>query len=61
MSNYFRSLLRAQTHSLLLPKEHEAEIERYVWMHHVTRPPRESTPFPRKLDFWTFSVAAALA
>ena len=58
--SYFTNLLSASAHSLLLPKEHKSNVERYVSMHQVTRAPRERAPFRRKLDFWAFSLAAAL-
>ena len=63
MNNYFRNLLTAQAHSLLLPKAHKADIERYVTMHSLggTGATRERAPFQRQLDFWTFSIATALA
>ena len=61
MTNYFRSLLSAQAHSLLLPKKHKAEVERYVLMHQMTGATPERAPFHRQVDFWAFSIAAALA
>jgi hypothetical protein len=59
--NYFRSLLTAQAHGLLLPKEHKASVERYVAMHQVTTASPERMPFRRQLDFWAFSLVTALA
>jgi len=59
--NYFANLLAAQAHSLLLPRGHKADVERYVSTHQVTRAPRERAPFRRQLDFWAFSLATALA
>ena len=59
--NYFANFLSAQAHSLLLPKDHRADVERYVSTHQVTRAPRERAPFRRQLDFWAFSLTAALA
>ena len=63
MNNYFRNLLTAQAHSLLLPRSQKADIERYVAMHSLggTGVTRERAPFQRQLDFWVFSIAAALA
>ena len=61
MTNYFRNLLSAQAHSLLLPKRHKAEVERYVLVHQTTGAKPERAPFHRQVDFWAFSIATALA
>ena len=61
MSNYFSDLLRATSHGLVLPKADEDAINRYVAMHSGSRENIESRPFPRKVDFWAFCIATALA
>ena len=59
--SYFANLLTQKAHSLFLPKEHKAEVERYVWTHQQGMTRREQAPFHRQLDFWALSIATALA
>ena len=60
--NYFGSLLASKAFPLLLPKECEDEVHRYVDMHQSRgMNTRERTPFRRQLDFWAFCLACALA
>ena len=60
--NYFGSLLASRAFPLLLPKDYEDEVHRYVDMHQSRgMSTRERTPFRRQLDFWAFCLACALA
>ena len=61
MSDYFSDLFRATSHGLVLPRDDEDAINRYVAMHASNRENVESRPFPRKVDFWAFCIATALA
>lgn len=61
MSDYFSDLFRATSHGLVLPRDDEDAINRYVAMHAGNRENVESRPFPRKVDFWAFCIATALA
>lgn len=61
MSNYFADLFRATGHSLVLPRENEDGINRFVAMHAGNRDDVESRPFPRQVDFWAFCIVTALA
>ncbi len=45
----------------MLPREHEDAVNGYVGMHSGERERVEQRPFRRKVDFWAFSVATALA
>ncbi len=57
--NDFADLFRTKNHALVLPKDAEDEIDRYIAMH--SKGSVESRPFPRKVDFWAFGMATALA
>ena len=57
----FADLFSRRGYSLVLPKSDEAQIERYVAMHASDRASVERRPFRRQVDFWAFSVVAALA
>ena len=61
MSAYFSDLFRATSHGLVLPRDHEDAIGRYVAMHASDRTNVENRPFPRQVDFWAFCIATALA
>ncbi len=61
MSEFFADLLRTTSHGLVLPREDEDAINRYVAMHASDRTNVESRPFPRQVDFWAFCIATALA
>ena len=61
MSDFFADLLRATSHGLVLPREDDDAINRYVAMHAGDRTNVESRPFPRQVDFWAFCIATALA
>ena len=61
MTDYFSDLFRATSHALVLPKEDEDAINRYVATSAGKLGNVESRPFPRKVDFWAFCIAAALA
>lgn len=61
MSDYFSDLFRATSHGLVLPRDDEDAINRYVAMHASNRENVENRPFPRKVDFWAFCIATALA
>lgn len=56
----FADLLSARSYGLVLPKDHDEEINRYVSMHSTDRNSVERQPFRRKVDFWAFSIATAL-
>lgn len=56
---YFSGLLTQRAHTLRLPKDSSDDIDRLVQMHQSAT--IERAPFRRKLDFWAFSVATALA
>ncbi|MDD9982592.1 MAG: hypothetical protein OXU81_14750 [Gammaproteobacteria bacterium] len=60
MSN-FSDLFRARGYGLVLPREHDDDINRYVAMHSGERQSVERRPFPRQVDFWAFCIATALA
>ena len=60
MSN-FADRFRARGHGLILPREDEAAINRYVATHSGERENVERRPFRRQVDFWAFCIAAALA
>ncbi len=57
----FADLLSVRNYGLVLPKNHDEEINRYVSMHSTERSSVERQPFRRKVDFWVFSIAIALA
>lgn len=61
MSEFFSDLLRRTSHALVLPRDDEDIISRYVAMHAGDRTNVESRPFPRQVDFWAFCIATALA
>ena len=61
MSDYFSELFRATSHGLVLPRENEDGINRYVAMHTTDRTNVENRPFPRQVDLWAFCIATALA
>ena len=61
MSDFFSDLFRRTSHGLVLPREDEDAINRYVAMHAGDRANVESRPFPRQVDFWAFCIATALA
>ena len=57
----FGDLFRARGHALVLPRENEDEINRFVGMHSGERESVERRPFRRQVDFWAFCIATALA
>ena len=57
----FADLFRARGYALVLPRDDEDAINRYVAMHSGERESVERRPFPRQVDFWAFSIATALA
>ena len=57
----FGELFRARGHGLVLPRENEDEINRFVGMHSGQRESVERRPFRRQVDFWAFCIATALA
>ena len=57
----FADLFKVRGHGLVLPRDDEDAINRYVAMHSGERESVESRPFPRQVDFWAFSIATALA
>jgi len=57
----FADLFKARGHGLVLPRDDEDAINRYVAMHSGERESAERRPFPRQVDFWAFSIATALA
>ena len=57
----FSDLFKAKSCGLVLPRDEEDEINRYVAMHSGDRESIERRPFPRQIDFWAYCVAAALA
>ena len=46
---------------MVLPREDDDAINRYVAMHSGERQNVERRPFPRQVDFWAFCIATALA
>ena len=56
----FADLLKSRTIGLVLPREEDNEINRYVAMHSGDREDVENRPFRRQVDFWAFSIATAL-
>ena len=57
----FSDLLSTRSYGLVLPKNHDEEINRYVSAHSTERGSVERRPFRRQVDFWAFSIATALA
>jgi len=57
----FADLFKVRGHGLVLPRDDEGAINRYVAMHSGERGSAERRPFPRQVDFWAFSIATALA
>lgn len=57
----FAEMLKSKSCALVLPKEDDDAINRYVAMHSGEQKNVESRPFRRQVDFWSFSIAAALA
>ena len=57
----FANLFQSRYYGLVLPTRDKAEIERYVAMHSGGPVNLERVPFRRQVDFWAFSIAAALA
>lgn len=57
----FADLFKTKSHGLVLPRDEEDEINRYVAMHSGDRESIERRPFPRQIDFWAYCVATALA
>ncbi len=57
----FAELFRVRGHGLVLPRNDEDSINRYVAMHSGERESVERRPFPRQVDFWAFCIATALA
>ena len=57
----FADLFKVRGHGLVLPRDDENTINRYVAMHSGERECAERRPFPRQVDFWAFSIATALA
>ena len=58
--NYFTHLVSSHAHALRLPKALKSDVERYVLQHQKGAANPERAPFRRQIDFWAFSVAAAL-
>ena len=57
----FANLFRSRQYSLVLPTRDKAQIERYVAMHSGGPVSLDRVPFRRQVDFWAFSIVAALA
>lgn len=57
----FGDLFRAKGHALVLPRDNDDEINRFVGMHSGERENVERRPFRRQVDFWAFCIATALA
>ena len=57
----FAAIFKSRSHGLVLPKDDDDAITRYVAMHSGERENVENRPFPRQVDFWAFSIATALA
>ncbi len=57
----FAALFSGRSHGLVLPRSDEEQIARYVAMHSSERASVERRPFRRQVDFWAFSIVAALA
>lgn len=57
----FAQMFTAKSHSLSLPREDEEKINLYVAKQAGAQKDFEQRPFPRQVDFWSFSIAAALA
>ncbi len=57
----FADILRSRTIGLVLPREDDDQINRYVAMHSSGRQDIENRPFRRQVDFWAFCIGTALA
>ena len=55
------SLFSRRAYGLVLPKNEDEEINRYVAMHASERDSVDRRPFRRQVDFWAFGIATALA
>lgn len=56
----FADIFKSRSHGLVLPRDDDDEINRYVAMHSGERENVERRPFRRQVDFWAFSIATAL-
>ena len=56
----FEKMFLGRSFGLMLPKRDKSQIEKYVAMHSSINVRAENSPFPRQIDFWAFSIAAAL-
>lgn len=61
MSDFLSDLFRRGSYGLVLPRDDEDAINRYVGMHAGGRTNVEARPFPRQVDFWAFCIGTALA
>ena len=59
--NRFPALFAGRSDSLVLPSTDKEQFERYVAKQSAARGDVERVPFPRQVDFWAFSIGAALA
>jgi hypothetical protein len=59
--NGFRACFAGRSDRLVLPTADKDQLEQYVAKQSVARGDVESVPFPRQVDFWAFSICAALA
>ena len=57
----FAHVFRGRNYGLVLPRDDEDQISRFVAMHSGERDNVERRPFSRQVDFWAFSLATALA
>ena len=56
----FADIFKSRNHGLVLPRDDDDAINRYVAMHSGERESVERRPFRRQVDFWAFSIATAL-
>ena len=59
--SFLSNLLTSQSHPLRLPAESRGDVERFVRQHQKGTVSLELVPFRRQLDFWAFSIGAAVA
>lgn len=58
--NYFTNLLCAKAYPLRVPLKFKEDIRRCVRQHQPVSATVERAPFRRQLDFWAFSLVAAI-
>jgi len=62
MMNSIAGYFKAKSYNLMLPREYDGRIDRYIRVHSKgSSDDAEGRPFHRQIDFWGFCIATALA